>query len=149
MSSRCQRLQNNNKVRLESQNDTAEKLKLSEIKCFIIPICMSDAIKVMVVYSAALIAGKSSRYTLWFLLFNYNFLDRTSLEHHRPYSWLLRGKLFSLIKMTQEDENLSENEPNINSMDVNRSKSYRLTMEFPLFFTMLSMSLSGMLLTFL
>ncbi|XP_032519811.2 probable peptidoglycan muropeptide transporter SLC46 [Danaus plexippus] len=45
--------------------------------------------------------------------------------------------------MTQEDENLSENEPNINSMDESRSKSYRLTMEFPLFFTMLSMSLSG------
>ncbi|CAG9563936.1 unnamed protein product [Danaus chrysippus] len=45
--------------------------------------------------------------------------------------------------MTQENENLSENEPNINSINENRSKSYRLTMEFPLFFTMLSMSLSG------
>ncbi|CAH0713274.1 unnamed protein product, partial [Brenthis ino] len=46
--------------------------------------------------------------------------------------------------MTQENENVTESYPNINSASEAPAESrYRITMEFPLFFTMLSVSLSG------
>ncbi|CAK1552498.1 unnamed protein product [Leptosia nina] len=45
--------------------------------------------------------------------------------------------------MTQEDENVTEENPNINEFNEVTSKPYRITMEFPLFFTILSVSLSG------
>lgn len=46
--------------------------------------------------------------------------------------------------MTQENENVTESYPNINSTSETPAESpYRITMEFPLFFTMLSVSLSG------
>lgn len=51
--------------------------------------------------------------------------------------------------MAQENENVDENNPTVNtetetpSQPYNTSRPYRITMEFPLFFTMLSVSLSG------
>lgn len=45
--------------------------------------------------------------------------------------------------MVQENENVSESNPNINDIHEVTSKPYRVTMEFPLFFTILSVSLSG------
>ena len=45
--------------------------------------------------------------------------------------------------MTQENENVTESYPTINSRSETPSQSYRITMEVPLFLTMLSVSLSG------
>ncbi|XP_026494284.2 probable peptidoglycan muropeptide transporter SLC46 [Vanessa tameamea] len=47
--------------------------------------------------------------------------------------------------MAQENENIDENNSNINSVSDNQipPRPFRITMEFPLFFTMLSVSLSG------
>ncbi|XP_047519575.1 proton-coupled folate transporter-like isoform X1 [Pieris napi] len=45
--------------------------------------------------------------------------------------------------MVQENESVSESNPNINDLSEVTSKPYRVTMEFPLFFTILSVSLSG------
>ncbi|CAH2267017.1 proton-coupled folate transporter-like [Pararge aegeria] len=45
--------------------------------------------------------------------------------------------------MAQENESITESDPNVNSVCETPSRPYRITMEFPLFFTMLSFSLSG------
>ncbi|XP_045777870.1 proton-coupled folate transporter-like [Maniola jurtina] len=45
--------------------------------------------------------------------------------------------------MAQDDENITETEPNINSVSETARRPFRITMEFPLFFTMLSVALSG------
>ncbi|XP_034835655.1 probable peptidoglycan muropeptide transporter SLC46 [Maniola hyperantus] len=45
--------------------------------------------------------------------------------------------------MPQEDEIMTETEPNINPVSETPHQPFRITMEFPLFFTMLSVALSG------
>lgn len=48
--------------------------------------------------------------------------------------------------MTQENETITENYPTNNEPNETPSQPYRVTMEVPLFLTMLSVSLSGKLL---
>ncbi|KPJ09641.1 Proton-coupled folate transporter [Papilio machaon] len=45
--------------------------------------------------------------------------------------------------MTQNDDGPTETNPNINTEFVNSNNKYRITMELPLFFTMMALSLSG------